>query len=163
VENYPIIELLVSGFQLLFGAFVPLVIISGSNIIIIITVKLASEKRIKMEAGQGQRKRANTDLTRMLVIVSLAYIVTSIPIRVYYLVMDIPQISSLYNMSDNYWMLRFNTQNEFLVDVWVCNYAINFYLYCVGGGQRYRRDTIEILRAIPSCFRKIRQKSNCNK
>jgi hypothetical protein len=148
VENYPIVELLVSGFQLLIGAVLPFLIISGCNIIIIVTVKLASEKRVEMEAGQGQKWRKESEyLTRMLVFVSAAYVVTSAPFRLYYLIIDIPAVSKIYDMTNEYWILRFNAQNEFLYDIWCCNYAFNFYLYCVGGGQKYRRDTIEIIKA----------------
>jgi hypothetical protein len=155
VKDYPIVELLVSGFQLLVGALLPFLVISGCNITIIITVKLASENRNKMEACQGQRKRKESEyLTRMLVLVSVAYVVTSAPFRLYYLIIDVPAVSKIYDMTNEYWILRFNAQNEFLYDVWCCNYAFNFYLYCVGGGQRYRKDTVEILRGLVHCFRK---------
>jgi hypothetical protein len=150
VENYPVVELLVSGFQLIFGAFLPFALILCCNVIIIITVKLASKKRLRMELrvqGCGQRKRKGTEhLTRMLIFVSMAYVVTTLPHRFYHVVMNIPEVA--YDLNNEYWFLRFSVENEVLFLVWCCNYACNFYLYCVGGGQRYRKDTVEILTTI---------------
>jgi hypothetical protein len=148
VEN-PIVELFVSGFQLVFGAFLPFVIILSCNVIIIITIKFATKERLKMEfqgEGEGHRKRKETKhLTRMLVFVSVAYVVTTVPYRFYPLIINLPGVA--YDFTNEYWFLRFSAEYEFLFVVFCCNYACNFYLYCVGGGQRYRTDTVEILSA----------------
>ncbi|XP_064642449.1 uncharacterized protein LOC135496833 [Lineus longissimus] len=53
VEDYPILEPIVSNFQLVFGALLPFVAILSSNVVIIITVRLASKERRKMEL-QGE-------------------------------------------------------------------------------------------------------------
>ncbi|XP_064643084.1 thyrotropin-releasing hormone receptor-like [Lineus longissimus] len=149
------IEILASLSQLLLGTVIPFVIILGCNIIIIITVRTASAKRAKISAGQGQgNRKEETHLTRMLIFVSLAYMVTSIPYRLYYLVMDMPELGDVYDMNDEYWNLRYLVQVFFVFNLWMFNYAINFYLYCIGGGAKYRRDAAEVCKEIvPCCFK----------
>ncbi|XP_064627969.1 growth hormone secretagogue receptor type 1-like [Lineus longissimus] len=147
-EDNPIVEVLTSGFQLIFGAFLPFVIILCCNVIIIITVKLASKKRLKMDSVQGQgvdqRNRKQTEhLTRIGVFVSAAYVLTTMPFRLYNVIVTIPAVG--YDLSDDYWFFRFGAENEFLFVIYSCNHACNFYLYCVAGGRRYRTDTVKIL------------------
>jgi hypothetical protein len=148
VPAYPIMEILSTWFQLIIGTVFPFFIILISNVIIIITVKRASEERNKI--GQGKGKQTDTRfLTRMLIFVSVAYVVTSMPYRLYYLIYsNVPWINRQYNMKDEYWFIRYNVQVAFVFQFWCLNYAVNFYLYCIGGGQRYRQDTLEVCKAM---------------
>ncbi|XP_064642690.1 thyrotropin-releasing hormone receptor-like isoform X3 [Lineus longissimus] len=117
-----------------------------------VSVKSASEKRAKMSEGQGQGNRKEEQhLTRMLIFVSCAYVVSSLPFRLYILLIDIPEIGWIYNMDDTYWNLRYAVQGFFVFDVWLFNYAINFYLYCIGGGVKYRRDAKDVCKELVSC------------
>ena len=143
---------------MILGSVIPFIIILGSNIIIIIKIKMASAQRSKMRANEGQceNKSKEKHLTRMLIFVSLAYVVTSAPLRLYYLLMDIPEIGGpeVYDLSNTYWSLRYHTQMFLLADIFVFNHAINFYLYCLGGGAKYRKDAAEVCKRICLCRRK---------
>ncbi|XP_064642689.1 leukotriene B4 receptor 1-like isoform X2 [Lineus longissimus] len=152
VPNNKAVEIFASLSQTLLGTVFPFIIIFGSNVIIIIAVKSASEKRAKMSEGQGQGNRKEEQhLTRMLIFVSCAYVVSSLPFRLYILLIDIPEIGWIYNMDDTYWNLRYAVQGFFVFDVWLFNYAINFYLYCIGGGVKYRRDAKDVCKELVSC------------
>ena len=138
---------------------IPFVVILVCNVTIIITVKSASRERIKMAAvggRDGNKRKGPEVMTRMLILVSAAYMVTVVPFRVYLLILNIPEVSNIYDMTKGYWIVRFNAQNEFLAFMSMWNYALNYYLYCVGGGRRYRRDTVEIFADMKYCFAKRR-------
>ncbi|XP_064645116.1 uncharacterized protein LOC135498658 [Lineus longissimus] len=136
---------------LIFGTFLPFAIIVFCNIWIIYTLHAASRKSVAMGVGQdGQKSREKEAryLTKMLIIVCFAYVVTSIPYRLHDLLMGVPSISAHYDLSDPYWRLRYSAQNYILHHLWEWNYAVNFYLYCIGGGKRYRQDVRIILERI---------------
>jgi Ca2+/Na+ antiporter len=117
------IEILASSSQVVLGTFLPFIIILGSNIVIIAVVKSASAKRrtLSIAKGQGQDKRKDEHLTRMLVFVSLAYFVTSLPFRLFHVLMDVPVISEIYDMGNTYWNLRYLVQVFFLSNIWSFN------------------------------------------
>jgi hypothetical protein len=150
--EYPALEVFTSYFQMAAGTIVPFVIISASNVIIIVTIRHASKQRSKMEYGDnGKRNRDTVYMTRMLVFISLAYIILSLPYRWYTVGTKIPGIIELYNMH------QVISRKQFILGVWsvsilwAFNYAINFFLYCIGGGSRYRRETLNILRGLLFC------------
>ncbi|XP_064624468.1 galanin receptor type 2-like [Lineus longissimus] len=150
--GHPALEVFSSWFQMLAGTILPFVIISTSNVFIIVTIHHASQERSKMEYGDNEKRgRETVYLTRMLIFISLAYIILSVPYRWYTLGTKIPSISKLYNMS------RVSSRKQFMMGalsasiLWSFNYAINFFLYCVGGGAKYRRETVFILRRIFFC------------
>jgi preprotein translocase subunit SecG len=113
VPDHPVLEIISSLSQMIFGTVVPFVLILGCNIIIIVTVKEASKERAQMSSamGQGQEKRKEEQhLTRMLVFVSIAYVVTSIPYRLFAVFLEIPSVQEMYNMDDVYWNLRYQVE-----------------------------------------------------
>jgi hypothetical protein len=152
VPGHEIIELLASGFQFAFGTLGPFIIISLSNIIIIVTVRNAAKERSKLSQQQQQQQGGKDQqkdtqfLTRMLIFVSCAYVLTSLPYRIFHVIIDTPAVSEIYDMDNIYWNLRYNIEVWFFFDWWCCNYCINFYLYCIGGGQRYRDDTKAVVK-----------------
>ena len=144
-----------SGYLLIIGTIVPFIMIISCNIWIINTVRSAAERRKALGTArketQKQQEKETQYLTRMLILVSIAYVVTSIPLRLYYFIMDLPYFDNMYDMEQLYWNLRFNVQNWSITVVWFFNYAVNFFLYCAGGGKRYRQDALEILQRIFKC------------
>jgi hypothetical protein len=134
------LELLVSGLDFFVGTFVPFLIIFVSNFLIIISIRQASKERRLLRSGRGEEVKDTQYLTRMLLMVSAAYIVTSVPYRLYLFIKDMPGVASHYNLRDRYWGLRYTIELVLVFDIWCCNYAVNFYLYCLGGGKRYRED-----------------------
>ncbi|XP_064651663.1 uncharacterized protein LOC135502639 [Lineus longissimus] len=150
VPESPFLEGLALGFQLGFGTLIPFVIIVISNLWIIITVHKANKERTTMEvAGSKGQKRRDKDtkyLTRMLILVCIAYVMCSIPYRMYDSVMNIPALKDIYNLEDPYWILRYGVEYWVLLEVWYQNYSVNFYLYCIGGGRKYRNDVRTVLK-----------------
>ena len=144
--GYEVVELLVSIFQMLMGTFVPFLIIFTCNMLIIITLRKSSKERKKLRQGNS-----NTDtqhLTRMLIFVSLAYIVSTMPYRLYHLSMKIPAVAALYDLKILYWRKQYVIQIWSLLIVWMCNYCCNFYLYCLGGGRKYRQDAKMVIKEL---------------
>jgi hypothetical protein len=169
VPNQPIVEMLTSAFYLIFGTFLPFAVISICNIIIIVTVKQAAKNRLNL--GQTQKttdirektnntkhhhERTTAHLTRMLISISAAYVVTALPLRIHYFVMDIPEVASMYDLSTSYWTLRYILENAILAHLWFWNHAINFYLYIVAGGRKFRNDTKQVLRKLVYMLLKAR-------
>jgi hypothetical protein len=148
---YPFLATISSIHQLAIGTAIPFFIIIGCNIGIIIGVKRAESKRkqITVTSDRDETKKAREKdskyMMRMLVLVSLAYVFCSIPVRVYDLILQIPAVGSKYDLADRYWFLRFNIEYWTLGVLWDANYAVNFYMYSIGGGKKFRNDAKEII------------------
>jgi hypothetical protein len=143
----PILELISTGYYVAVGTALPFAVIFTSNVLIIISLRKAAKERKKLETTQNVRFEKDTQyLTRMLIFVSLAYIVLSLPFRLYHLLMRIPSLT--YDLSDIYWKRRYVMQSWFLGLVWMLNYSVNFYLYCVGGGRKYRLEAKSVVQEL---------------
>jgi hypothetical protein len=92
IPGHPELELLSTTLGMVIGTVIPFVIIAISNLIIIITVKSASKAREKLSGKKAEGSK-NAHMTRMLIFVSVAYAITSLPYRLYYFISDIPEIS----------------------------------------------------------------------
>jgi predicted ferric reductase len=144
-----------SLFNIIMGAVCPFVIIFASNLMIIFTLKRASSERVKLDANESRNLRQQKDtqhLTVMLILVSVAYIVTNLPYRMFDPIIEIKEIAAIYDMSKLYWKLRYSILAFSMGNLWVCNYAVNFYLYCIGGGSRYRNDTKDVIGWLCLCL-----------
>jgi hypothetical protein len=135
---------------LVFGTLLPFGIIVCCNILIIHTLHAASKRRLEMSQGAQKtgEKEAN-HLTRMLLLVCFAYVVTSVPYRLHDLI-GLPLIEMHHDSSAPYWKLRYETQRYILHWVWEWNYVLNFYLYFVGGGKKFRRDFLNVIQSLKS-------------
>jgi heme/copper-type cytochrome/quinol oxidase subunit 2 len=156
VEEQPELETLGTTAQLAIGTILPFVIIVFCNLWIFIVLHNASKKRDKMginKERQKTREKETTYLTRMLILVSIAYVLTSIPFRMYDLIIGIPEVKAAYNFQEEYWSVRYYTQHFIFANIWEMNFGINFYLYCIGGGKKYRNDVKERLGKIFFCYR----------
>ena len=139
-------------YQLIFGTLLPFCGILFTNIWIIITVKTASMKHKHLTGstsetpGNVKRKQETGHLTRTLILVSCAYVVCSIPLRLYEMILDLPAMKEIYDFNDTYWFMRYKVGYVFLGDIWVMNFGINFYIYCVAG-KKFRNDALSILKS----------------
>ncbi|XP_064632599.1 uncharacterized protein LOC135490944 [Lineus longissimus] len=146
------IEKASSLFNIIFGTVVPSVLIFGCNLLIIITVKKAAANRAVFKSNQTVNKdKDSPNLAAMLLFVSIAYIITTFPYRLFAPIIEIPTFAAMYDMTQPYWRLSYNIGLYVLADLWFCNYAVNFYLYCIGGGKRYRDDTKAVIGQIVQC------------
>ncbi|XP_064630682.1 growth hormone secretagogue receptor type 1-like [Lineus longissimus] len=155
VPDNPVFEVLFTNFQLIFGSILPSVIIIASNIGIVTTIRKASRDRAKMGVGTGKdSQKRESQLTSMLILVSVAYLVFTIPHKLFYQLFNaIPAVNAPYDMSNIYWNLKFNIIVVLLFNIWLCNHAVNFFLYCIAGGRGYREDTKRALKSI-FCMKK---------
>ncbi|XP_064637380.1 cysteinyl leukotriene receptor 1-like [Lineus longissimus] len=141
-------ELLVLAYHLGVGSVIPFIIIVICNVFIIATIRAAANKREAMgqdEKGKKSSEKETRYLTRMLVIVCAAYVGLSLPYRLYDLILKIPAIAQQYQEKTNYWRWRRLLEVWTLSHIWDWNYAVNFYLYCIGGGKRYRSEVARLL------------------
>ncbi|XP_064631360.1 cysteinyl leukotriene receptor 1-like [Lineus longissimus] len=144
IPGHPALEILCNMYMLVCGSLIPFLIIVLCNIWIIITLKIASEDRKKMGVASTLEKDTH-HLTRMLIFICVAYVVTSLPHRLYEMVLAAPALEQLYDFSDDYWSLRYKVQYLTIVNLWYVNFSSTFYLYCVGGGKKYRADVKRLL------------------
>jgi UDP-N-acetylmuramyl pentapeptide phosphotransferase/UDP-N-acetylglucosamine-1-phosphate transferase len=154
VRHAPELESLGNALQMAIGTILPFVIIVFCNIWIIIVLRNASKKTGKMgvsEEGQKTREKETAHLTRMLILVSIAYVTTSVPLRMYEIIFALPEVKGHYRMKEEYWQLRFYCLHLIISEFWDVNYGINFYLYCLGGGKKYRYDVKRRLGQLLSC------------
>jgi hypothetical protein len=159
VENDPtgVISLLSTNFQLVFGTILPFLMIISSNIVIISTIKSATRTRMKLQAQQRkekpeQERNESGYLTRMLIFVSIAYVITSIPYRLFVVALLIPQVAAQIDLTDICDFTLYNVTIMSFYSLWIWNYAVNFYMYVVGGGKRYRKDIKEVLGTLIGTF-----------
>jgi hypothetical protein len=87
----------------------------------------------------------------MLIFVSLAYVVLTLPRRLAHTFMTIPAIARTYDLTVLYWRKKYMTVLWSVTFVWMSNHAVNFYMYCIGGGRKYRKDAREVLKQM-SCL-----------
>jgi preprotein translocase subunit SecG len=156
VPGHPELETLGNTLQLVIGTVFPFCIIVFCNVWIIIVLRSASKAGDQMgvsKEGQKTRAKETSHLTRMLILVSIAYVVTSIPYRLYDVIIGVEEIIIHYKLQEEYWMLRYYSQDYILAQIWIMNYAINFYLYCIGGGKKYRNDVRQRLGKVISCLK----------
>ncbi|XP_064622786.1 C-C chemokine receptor type 3-like [Lineus longissimus] len=141
VPNMPWVEQFLNFYQVLFGTILPFSILIICNTIIIINVRRASKKRKKMDLSKSHRKSKEPNLTALLLVTSFAYFVCSIPKRIYEAI--VPAFIQ-YDLDDPYWGTRYWLQWWIFTEIWHLNFAINFYVYFLGGGAKFRRDAKEI-------------------
>ena len=119
VRVFPILNAVLSS-------FLPATMLAVSNVLIL--VKIARERR----HVSGQRPMRRTGITTMLVTASVVFVVTTVPVQIFYLTYrnlkhEVAEIAGKY------------------VYLLVCiNYVINFLLYCISG-SRFRREVIVML------------------
>ncbi|XP_064622610.1 cysteinyl leukotriene receptor 1-like [Lineus longissimus] len=143
------LKVLLAGVDIFVGNILPFSIIFSCNVIIVITIKQASKQRRLMKSGLDTNAKDTQYLTRMLLLISAAYMVTSLPYRWYEFMIGIPGVASYYDLTKPYWSLRHTLELWAVYDLWCCNYAVNFYLYCLGGGKRYRDDLKQLFKRKP--------------
>ncbi|XP_064640810.1 proteinase-activated receptor 1-like isoform X2 [Lineus longissimus] len=150
IPDYPALEVFTSAYQVVVGTVFPFLIILTCNVVIIVTLNRAVKERNQLESGKNSEKfkRDTNHLTKMLLFVSFAYVLITLPYRMYHLVIKIPEVALLFgDLRDTFARFNYVVQAWSLLNFWSFNFAVNFYLYCIGGGQRYRKDAKDVLRS----------------
>ncbi|XP_064625978.1 G-protein coupled estrogen receptor 1-like isoform X1 [Lineus longissimus] len=152
VQGLPSLEVVSTIYFLMFGTILPFTIIVGCNVIIIVTLREASVRRKTMTTGGGAGKTDQADtthLTKMLILVFIVFVICSIPNRLHYaLVNGVPSLVEVYTSGAVYWGLRAKLEYWSIQITWYLNHCVNFFLYCIGGGKRYRKDVRLLFRQI---------------
>jgi hypothetical protein len=108
-------------------------------------VKSAAQSRgtLQSQQNESEKDRSETQyLTRMLIFASMAYVITSIPYRLIVIVLLVANI----DMSDICHFILYNLLITVAYGFWIWNFALNFYMYCAGGGKRYKTDITDLCR-----------------
>jgi hypothetical protein len=142
-------EQLYKSYLLLFGTILPFSTLAVCNTIIIIEVSRAARRRRKMksEAAVGKHgKTKDANLSGILLMTSLAYLVCSCPKRGYESL-----AATNYDENDRaatalYWLGFW-----IVTELWILNFAVNFYMYFLGGGKKFRQDARHIFRRCGCC------------
>jgi hypothetical protein len=129
------------------SVFIPFFLIVTSNIVIIVGIRRAASERNKMAVSTTCT--LETHLTRMLILVSLAFIILCLPYGITQLVLSVPSVATLYDYTKLYWRIRVNLTMFTIYQVSLINHSVNFYLYVLGGGKIYRNDVKRVF----SCSR----------
>ncbi|XP_064637312.1 cysteinyl leukotriene receptor 1-like [Lineus longissimus] len=143
--------------QMAIGTILPFVIIVFCNLWIFKVLRNASKISRQMgvsKEGQISREKETAHLNKMLILVSIAYVITSIPFRAYEIAMGIQVVKDSYERNEAYWGLRIQCVHFIFANIWYMNFGINFYLYCIGGGKKYRDDVRQRLGRLFFCCRK---------
>lgn len=124
--------------------FAPFVLISVFNVVIIARVLVSTSGRAKLKNGGGSKVRryatdSNTRLTLMLLTVSFAFLITTLPMN--FCIIAAPfwnQHSNDLAVMAKARLVR--TISELLMYV---NHSINFFLYCATG-QKFRNEIMRM-------------------
>jgi hypothetical protein len=145
-EDHPWLNMVVTVYHLTVNGVLPFSVILICNVLILISVKRAASDRRKM--AKDENESGNTHITRMLVLVSIAFVILCSPYLIFEVLVTIPDVTSEYNFANIYWLLRFNVIFWTMGAFAESNHAINFYLYVLGG-KKFRNDARKVL---TSCF-----------
>jgi hypothetical protein len=87
-------------------------------------------------------KEKEAYLTRMLILVCIVYLILSLPLRLYILAMT----GRINPCEDREGFVVYTAMVWFCAMCWYLNYAVNFLMYCIGGGTRFRQDVKAVFR-----------------
>jgi hypothetical protein len=148
VPGVPWVGVFFDIYELIMGAVLPFSLIAGGNAAIIISVRRAANQRKEMSAADmtSQKSRLQErSITKMLLFVSFAFLICQFPYRVYHTMFEIPGVMTMYDKNSYYWNTRSLLQKIVFTELFMASFAINFYLYFLGGGQKFRQDTKRML------------------
>lgn len=137
-----------SGFRIVHfctSSLIPTIILVILNTGIIYGISKSGniEKSVssKSKHGEGTDKKSSdkSRLTKMTVMSSIAFISLTVPYSLYRLYFTFSKGTTAYENFMRSLIL------QTLLKTTLANYAINFYLYIVGGGKRFRDDVSNIL------------------
>jgi hypothetical protein len=143
VKKGPVSQIF-KGVDIIVGSGIPFIIICTANILILKQLKQAASERIRMTQGVLNTDSDGRYLNRMLILVSVVFIVCTLPVAVPELLWEIPSFQMRYDTRYRYWMLRIHLESWCLIALIDCNHAINFYLYVLGGGKNYRKSVKQL-------------------
>ncbi|XP_064642591.1 proteinase-activated receptor 1-like [Lineus longissimus] len=141
------VETYYNVYLLIFGTIAPFSILVVCNTVIIFGIRKAAKERRRMKSMPTKTAK-EPNLTTMLLMTSSFYLACSCPKRIY-------DNLTGYDLTNAYWSARYWLQWWVCNELWLLNFAINFYLYFLGGGRKFRRDAIYIFKIL--CSKRIEQ------
>jgi hypothetical protein len=145
-KSHPWVEVIVAVYHSAVMSFIPFSVIFVSNILILRSVRSAASDRSKLSQGERSGASGNRHLTRMLLLVSSAFIVCCLPFAVYEISFAIPAVYEMYDYNSTYGLLSISIIGWTNALFTQMNHGVNFYLYVLGGGRKFRTDAENALR-----------------
>ncbi|XP_064639443.1 FMRFamide peptide receptor frpr-18-like [Lineus longissimus] len=145
VRDYPWLEIIITIYQSAVLTVIPFSVILISNILIVFSVRRAATNMNKLGQDNKQGSSENKHLTRMLLLVSLAFVLCCAPYTLFEIFYKILALVGAVDYSA-YWTIRMGVIGWGTAAITQANHAVNFYLYVLGGGKKFRTDAINVLR-----------------
>jgi uncharacterized membrane protein YqjE len=145
-----LLTLIASNYQLVAETIFPFTAIIICNIIIITTIRNATKNRKGLQSTKEEDagKRKSQHLTRMLIFASFAYIAVSFPYRLFLVIITL----DVYKFEETCHFVHYNLCVALFFCIWTGNFCVNFYLYCLGGGKKYREDAKQVFSELKAYF-----------
>ncbi|XP_064647142.1 thyrotropin-releasing hormone receptor-like [Lineus longissimus] len=142
------LETAIATYELV-AVIVPFTTIVLCNALILFGILRSAKRRSKMagEETTGQRTMGKS-LTRMLILVSVFYVIFNLPIQLYSEMVR----NSSYN-PDPYEQVLNRFIYKLFGELFHFNFACNYYLYIMGGGAKFRNDAKGIYMSLFRCFK----------
>jgi hypothetical protein len=140
VEDNPTLSEVVVIIDIIIGSALPFFMILISNIVIICTIKAAGKRRKDLQTSKENTKESA--LTTMLLSVSFTFLILVTPLRLRRTVLAFINTTSFSPMTKALDRTIYAVCHKMIF----FNSANNFYLYCIGGGERFRSDLIDMFR-----------------
>jgi hypothetical protein len=144
-EEYPWVEVSIVVYQGSITTLIPFSLVFVANILILRGVHIAAYQRRNLGETKKTGDAENKNLTRMLLLVSFAFLICCAPYMLYEVTFLIPAINSIYIDTDIYWLLREGVIMWTTGMITQMNHAVNFYLYVLGGGKKFQTDAKNVL------------------
>jgi hypothetical protein len=119
-------------------SLVPFGIILGSNIAILVKMNAAAKKRARLQQTRTEMNASSR--TTMLLLISFAFLILVAPIRVIYLVSMCVRRRATTAVTEAKLDLAIVIGYQFIL----LNNVVNFYLYILGGGKKFKSDLTSI-------------------
>ena len=139
-------------FAVAFNTWLPVVLLCSLNLIITLEIRKNSKKRAEMMQGKASGK-ADDKATKLLMIVSLAFITLVLPLGILQTTELIWNNTAKVSLGNPYYVtfmtvkMRLKWARAFFFFFYQFNFAINFFLYVspASGGSRFRATLKKVL------------------
>ncbi|XP_074660373.1 putative G-protein coupled receptor 139 [Tubulanus polymorphus] len=146
VEGYDNVMVADRIFKLAFDSLGPCVLIFIANILIIMSLRKRQQANLGATSSGATDKRtySQQQITRTLLFVSITFsvLVTPHTVRTFLQAVNPAPPASCNSTSYN----KDSIIDKVLHGLLYVNHGINFFLYCIGGGKRFRNDVAAVLK-----------------
>lgn len=128
-------------YHLLSSSVIPFVLLLICNIITVYQVSRKSDIRKSQNAEDRRKDVQKKTFIRMTLLVSTVFILLTGPFTMYRSVLSIDPSIGKNLSAANYLLVM-----KILQKIWLLNTSVNFYLYLLGGGRKFRNDLFALFK-----------------